>query len=279
MESHEEAYEKTRGKINYVEVGREARQGVVLNRFRITGFDEDIPGLAAHHPAGPSGKLILFLHGLGGSKEDVLYFKAFVEKFGFSIMAVDARGHGERKLDPEKIRPELLIEYLGKTIVDNRLAIDIAFRNHWVEEGKLILAGASMGGILGGVVAGVHKRVSGAALYVPGGDLVEIIFESKVPVLVELRSKIPPELLNLVKPFLAPVDPINYVDKISPRPFLIQLGKHDDIVPFKSGVKLFEKAGEPKKLVLHDSGHSIPVDKAIDETVNWLRENFPQLMV
>ncbi|MGB9718712.1 MAG: alpha/beta hydrolase, partial [Thermoproteota archaeon] len=160
-----------------------------------------------------------------------------------------------------------------------RLAIDIAFRNHWVEEGKLILAGASMGGILGGVVAGVDKRISGAALYVPGGDLVEIMSESKVPVLVELRSKVPPELLNLVKPFLARVDPINYVDKISPRPLLIQLGKHDDIVPFKNGVKLFEKAGEPKKLVLHDSGHSIPVDKAIDETVNWLRENFPQLMV
>ena len=166
MESHEEAYEKARGKINYVEVGREATGGAVLNRFRIIGFDEDIPGLAAHRPAGPSGKLMLFLHGLGGSKEDVLYFKAFVEKFGFSIMAVDARGHGGRKLDLEKIRPELLIEYLGKTIVDNRLAIDIAFRNHWVKEGKLILAGASMVGILGGVVVGGVRMDCGGEFFI-----------------------------------------------------------------------------------------------------------------
>lgn len=279
MESHEEAYEKARGKIDYVEISREVGKGVALNRFKIIGYDEDIPGLAVHHPAGPSGKLLLFLHGLGGSKEDALYFRAFVENMGFSIMAVDARGHGERKLSLENIKPELIIEYLGKTIVDNRLAIDIAFRNRWVEEGKLILAGASMGGILGGVLAGVDKRISGAVLYVPGGDLVEIMSESNVPMLVELRSKVPRELLSLVKPVLEPVDPINYIDKVSPRPLLIQLGKHDDIVPFKNGMKLFEKAKEPKQLVVHDSGHALPVDKAVDETVNWLRKNFPQLMV
>ncbi|MBO3797725.1 MAG: alpha/beta hydrolase [Candidatus Brockarchaeota archaeon] len=278
MESHEEAYEKARGKIDYVEISKEVKE-VVLNRFKIIGYDEDIPGLAVHHPAGPSRKLLLFLHGLGGSKEDVLYFKTFVENFGFSIMAIDARGHGDRKLNPENFKPELLIEYLGKTIVDNRLAIDISFRNHWVEEGKLILTGASMGGILGGVLAGVDKRISGAVLYVPGGDLVEILSKSNVPMLVELRRKVPPELINFVKPLLAPVDPINYIDKVSPRPLLIQLGKHDDIVPFKNGMKLFEKAKEPKQLVVHDSGHALPVDKAVEETVNWLRKNFPQLMV
>jgi hypothetical protein len=42
-------------------------------------------------------------------------------------------------------------------------------------------------------------------------------------------------------------------------------------------MKLFEKAKEPKRLVLHESGHSIPFDKAIEETVNWLRESLPHL--
>jgi len=279
MESHEEAYEKARGKIDYIEASRIVENGVVLNRFKIIGYDEDIPGLVVHHPAGPSGKLLLFLHGLGGSKEDALYFKKLVENFSFSIMAVDARGHGERKLDLENMKLELIIEYLSKTIVDNRLAIDIAFRNHWVEEGKLILAGASMGGILGGVVAGVDKRVSGAVLYVPGGELVEIIFESNVPMLVRLRSRVSPELLSFAKLVLASVDPINYIDKVSPRPLLIQLGKYDDIVPFKNGMKLFEKAKEPKKLVVHDSGHALPIDRTINETINWLKKNFPHLLI
>ncbi len=278
MKTHEETYEEANKKIDCIVVDKKVKEGMVLKRFKIIGYDENIPGLIAHHLAGPSRKLLLFLHGLGGSKEDILVFEEFVKNLGFSIMAIDARGHGERKLDLAGLQPELILEYLSKTIVDNRLAIDIAFRNHWVEEGKLILAGASMGGILGGVVAGVDRRVSGAVLYVPGGDLAEIIVESNEPTLVNLRSKIPSQLLSLVKPILAPVDPINYVDKISPRPLLIQLGKYDDIVPFKNGMKLFEKAKEPKQLVLHDTGHSIPIDKAIAETVNWIRKNFSHLL-
>ncbi|MEM2930064.1 MAG: alpha/beta hydrolase [Thermoproteota archaeon] len=279
MKTHEEAYEEACRKIDCVTVDKKVWNEMVLNRLKIIGYDEDIPCLFAHHPSGPSGKLLLFLHGLGGCKDDAPYFGDFAKNLGFSIMAVDARGHGERKLNLMDLKPELIPEYLSKTIVDNRLAIDIAFRNHWVEEGKLILAGASMGGILGGVIAGVDRRVSGAVLYVPGGDLAEIILESNEPTLVNFRSKIPSQLLPLVKPILSPVDPINYVDKISPRPLLIQLGKHDDIVPFKNGMKLFEKAKEPKQLVVHDSGHALPFDKAVEETVNWLRKNFPQLMI
>jgi pimeloyl-ACP methyl ester carboxylesterase len=274
MKTHIEEYEEAYLKIGCTIVSKSIKERTVLNIFRIKGYDEDVPGLIAHGEAGPSGKLLLFLHGLGGRKEDALGLEVFLKRFGFSIMAVDARGHGDRGVDLMNLNPELIIEYLNKTIVDNRLAIDTAFRNGWVKEGKLILAGVSMGGILGGVVAGVDKRVSGAALYVPGGDLAEIISNSREPTLVEIRHKIPSFALLLAKSMLAPVDPINYIDKISPRPLLIQLGKYDDVVPFKNGMKLFEKAKEPKQLVVHNSGHALPFDKAVDETVNWLRKNF-----
>ncbi|MEM2940407.1 MAG: alpha/beta hydrolase [Thermoproteota archaeon] len=279
MKTHEEEYEEAGRKISCVTVSKSERRGLVLNMFKIKGYDEDIPGLIAYNEEGPSGKLLIFLHGLGGRKEDALELEVFLKRFGFSIMAVDARGHGERNVDIMMLKPERIMEYLNKTVVDNRLAIDVAFRNRWVEEGKLILAGASMGGILGGVVAGVDKRISGVALYVPGGDLAEIISNSSEPTLVEIRHKIPSFALLLAKSMLAPVDPINYIDKISPRPLLIQLGKHDDVVPFKNGMKLFEKAKEPKQLIVYDSGHALPFDKAIDETINWLKKNFPPLMI
>lgn len=144
MKTHEEAYEEARRKVDYVMVGEKVGKEMVLNRFRIIGYDEEIPGLIASRPSGPSGKLLLFLHGLGGSKEDALCFEDFAKNLGFSIMAVDARGHGERKVDLTGLKPESMLEYLSKTIVDNRLAIDIAFRNHWVEEGKLILIGLTL---------------------------------------------------------------------------------------------------------------------------------------
>lgn len=279
MKTHEEEYEEVRRKIDSLMISKSEKEELVLNMFRIRGYDEDVPGLFIHSQKGPSGKLMLFLHGLGGCKEDALAHEAFVKNLGFSIMAIDARGHGERNLELLSIPPERIVDYLKKTIVDNRLAIDVAFRSNWVEEGKLILAGVSMGGILGGVLAGVDKRVSGAVLYVPGGDLVEIMSKSSEPTLVNFRRKVPSFLLSLAKPMLSQVDPINYIDKISPRPLLIQLGENDNVVPFKNGMKLFEKAKEPKQLVVHDSGHALPIDKAIDETVNWLKKNFMQLMI
>ncbi|MGQ9691163.1 MAG: alpha/beta hydrolase family protein [Thermoproteota archaeon] len=278
MKAHEKEYEEARQKIDYTIVSRKEKEGMILNFFKIMGYDEDIPGFLAYNKAGPSGKMLLFIHGLGGRKEDVLFFENFMKTFDFSIMAIDARGHGERKIDLVTVQSELMLEYLNKTVVDNRLAIDIAFRGDWVEEGKLILAGVSMGGILGGVIAGVDDRVSGAVLYVPGGDLMGIISNSKVEMLVEIRRRIPSFALSLIKPMLASVDPINYIDRISPRPLLIQLGKYDDIVPFENGMKLFEKAKEPKKLVVHDSGHALPLENAIEETINWMRVNFPSLI-
>ncbi|MGB9806856.1 MAG: alpha/beta hydrolase, partial [Thermoproteota archaeon] len=271
MNNHEEEYEKARGRVNCKMLSKVEREEMVLSTFRIIGYDEEIPGLIAQNKFETADKLILFLHGLGGKKEDSLAFRTFLRDFEFSIMAIDARGHGERKKDFMSLQPETMVSYWNKTIVDNRLAIDIAFRNGWVKEGKLILAGVSMGGILGGVVAGVDKRVSGTILYVPGGDLAEVISNSTIGRSIPLSTL----ALPFIRTMLASVDPINYVDKISPRPLLIQLGKYDNVVPFKNGMKLFEKAKEPKQLIVHDSGHAIPVDKAIEETINWMKKNFP----
>jgi dipeptidyl aminopeptidase/acylaminoacyl peptidase len=274
MNNHEKEYEEVKEKVDCKVISKVEKEEMVLSTFRIIGYDEETPGLIAQNKFETSDKLILFLHGLGGKKEDSLAFRIFLRDFGFSIMAIDARGHGERQIDFMSLQPEIMLSYWNETIVDNRLAIDVAFRKGWVKEGKLILAGVSMGGILGGVVAGVDKRVSGVILYVPGGDLVEAISNSTI------GRSVPPSVLTLpfVRTMLASVDPINYVDKISPRPLLIQLGKYDDVVPFKNGMKLFEKAKEPKQLIVHDSGHSIPADKAIEKTIDWMKNNFPQLM-
>ena len=279
MESHEEEYkEKSSKNLKASSVKREERDGLLLEWFKIDGqLGEQIPTLLVHKLTGLSGKLVIFLHGLGGCKEDALYLREVAELFGFSILAVDARRHGERKSDIAGISPTEILSGLSGTIVDNRLPIDIALQNKWAEQGKIILPGGSMGGILGGVTAGVDKRISGAVLYVPGGDLPEILAKSKYSLVVQVRQGIPGFVFKVFRSQLAAVDPINYVDKISPRPLLIQLGMHDDIVPFECGMKLFDKANEPKQLVVHDSGHDLPREKAAYETIQWMKRNFPSL--
>jgi len=279
MKAHEEQYEEDRRRNLRFSAGKEdVAEGHVRKWLKIEREgDEPVPCLLVHKPPAPSGKLMLFLHGLDGRKEDALDIMTMADPLDFSALAIDARMHGERKGDMSKVGPTDILAGFSKTIVDNRLALDVAFQQGWALPGKVVLAGVSMGGILGGVVAGVDQRIMGAALLVPGGDLAGILAESKHPMVAQFRGRIPGFVLRAIGGQLANVDPINYVDKIAPRPLLIQLGKHDIFVPFENGMKLFEKAKEPKDLVVHDSGHELPMDRAAAETVQWITKRLPNL--
>jgi len=280
MMNHEEQYEEERRQPHQSSVTREGGRGqFIFKWFRIdTNGREQIPGLLVRGPTSPHNKSLLFVHGLGGSKEDVVYFGEVAESLGFSMLAIDARRHGERR---STITGASAIDLLGDfsgTIVDNRIAVDVAVQNGWAQEGKIILVGTSMGGVFGGVIAGVDRRISGAALHVAGGDLVEILAKSKHPIVSQISSGIPKFMFTLFKGQIATLDPINYIGRMSPRPLLLQLGRHDDFVPYETGMKLYDKAKEPKDLVVHDSGHDLPKDKAMSEIIRWIGKRFPDLL-
>ena len=71
------------------------------------------------------------------------------------------------------------------------------------------------------------------------------------------------------------------VDKIAPRPILFITTDDDRLVPPEESYALYEKAGEPKKLVtLKGFGHyEVYVEPAfsqvMDETVAWFRQHLP----
>ena len=71
------------------------------------------------------------------------------------------------------------------------------------------------------------------------------------------------------------------VDKIAPRPVLFITTDEDRLVPPEESVSLYEKAGEPKKLVtLKGYGHyEVYVEPAfsegMDPTVTWVQAYMP----
>jgi pimeloyl-ACP methyl ester carboxylesterase len=141
--NHEEQYEEERRKPHRSSIIREEARGqFTFKWFRIdVSGREPIPGLFVHRPVEPHNRSLLFLHGFGGSKEDVVNFMEVAESLGFSMLAIDARGHGDRKSAFMGTPAQELLGYLGGSVVDNRIAIDMASRNGWVvvEEGELIL--------------------------------------------------------------------------------------------------------------------------------------------
>ena len=71
------------------------------------------------------------------------------------------------------------------------------------------------------------------------------------------------------------------VDKISPRPLLLIAGGDDRLVPPEDCKSLFEKAGEPKKIVVlpgvgHYEVYTPPAfDDVMRETILWFEKYMP----
>jgi len=70
--------------------------------------------------------------------------------------------------------------------------------------------------------------------------------------------------------YISIIDPINYVEMISPRPLLMINAENDDIVPPITSRLLFKAAKEPKEIIWYPTKHhSLPVEKAYPDGIRW----------
>jgi fermentation-respiration switch protein FrsA (DUF1100 family) len=69
------------------------------------------------------------------------------------------------------------------------------------------------------------------------------------------------------------VSPIDYVGDIAPRPLLLVHGSNDDLVDVSQVYRLYDRAGEPKELVIVEgAGHRLRHDeRAMAVVIDWLR--------
>ncbi|HUW45423.1 MAG TPA: alpha/beta hydrolase, partial [Dehalococcoidia bacterium] len=68
------------------------------------------------------------------------------------------------------------------------------------------------------------------------------------------------------------ITPINWIDKISPRPLLLAHGDADELIPLEHAQKLYQKAKEPKELkIIPGAKHKMRLEKAAMAFVlDWL---------
>ena len=88
-----------------------------------------------------------------------------------------------------------------------------------------------------------------------------------------IRDKdFPPSMEEWRKGFET-VTPINWVDRISPRPLLVIHGDEDELIPLEHAQMLYQKAREPKELkIIPGARHRMRVEKAaMDFALDWLK--------
>ncbi|MGQ9545812.1 MAG: alpha/beta hydrolase [Dehalococcoidia bacterium] len=69
------------------------------------------------------------------------------------------------------------------------------------------------------------------------------------------------------------VSPIQWIDKVSPRPLLLVHGDADELIPLEHAYKLYQKAKQPKELkIIPGAKHRMRLEKAaMDFVVDWLK--------
>lgn len=69
------------------------------------------------------------------------------------------------------------------------------------------------------------------------------------------------------------VRPIEHVAEIAPRPLLLVHGNQDETVDVSHAHRLYDKAGEPKQLIIIDgAGHGLRQDeRAVSIVIDWLK--------
>ncbi len=217
---------------------------------------------------------VLLMHGSGGDK-DVNYIHGISEALvrrGFITLSIDAQYRGDR-VKPGRVNDIKPDSYNWRdawvqTVIDLRRAIDYLETRPDVDKSRIGYLGVSMGGILGGILGGVEERVACFALVVPGGGFVDLA--KNIDKFPNLKAHWPiapnPAVMKRVEEIANVADPIYFVGRIAPRPLLIVVAKHDELIPPEASTAFINAAHADEATQVHrvESGHVPPTQTVFD---------------
>ena len=163
---------------------------------------------------------------------------------------------------------------------DLRAALDFLYSLEETDKARICLLGFSGGAAVSVYVAAHDPRVSSVVTCACPADFRSLP-QRETPLdtiqrfrqIGAIRDKdFPPSIEEWQRGFET-ISPINWVDKISPRPLLLVHGDADELIPLEHARRLYQKAKEPKELkIIPGAKHKMRLEKAaMDFVVAWLK--------
>jgi uncharacterized protein len=213
---------------------------------------------------------ILFMHGAPGDHRKMIPEAEGTARRGAVALLIDAPFARPGRPDPmplhfnDRDRADAV-----QLIVDLRRGIDILTARRDVDPKRLGYLGISFGGAMGGLLAGVEKRIAAYALVVGDGGVVSHFTGPDVR--DSPLERMPPEQAKRWLAAMEPVQPIYFVGRAAPAQLLFQNGRQDNVVP-PSHAKAYQDAGsQPKTIRWYDAGHTLN-DQAVRDRDDWLAQ-------
>ena len=213
--------------------------------------------------------LVLLLHGWSGSKDNWYEDKNITNGgmmrkallgAGYAVLALDAAAHGERssEIDYQHVNPFddpkapprrnyfTFPEITVQTVKDYRRALDYMAQRDEIDIKRVGLVGYSMGGMDSFYLLSAEPRIKMAVACVP----------------------------PLSSPAYGPTTPIDYTWGIGPKPFLMLMGRKDDMYEAAKVDASYHQyiEGPNTKLIWYDQGHKLtPV--YVPDALAWVKQN------
>ena len=173
------------------------------------------------------------------------------------------------------------LDILGWTR-DLKAAINYLWALPEVDRSHLSLLGFSAGGAVSIYVASQDKRVSSIVTCASPAEFTFLTEVDKPESVIGrfrsigmIRDKtFPPSIEEWLGGFKL-VSPIKYVAEITPRPLLLMHGGQDTTVDVSHAYKLYERAGEPKQIIIVDGAeHRLRQnERAMAIALDWLKSH------
>jgi hypothetical protein len=138
-----------------------------------------------------------------------------------------------------------------------------------VDPERIAYLGVSYGGAMGGLLAGIEKRLQAYVLIVGDGGLVTHVTnpENRTMPLNEFSEEYGAWIDSMW-----PIEPIHYVNHASPAPLLFQNAVRDQYVNVEDAIRYQDTASEPKQVIWYDSEHWPLPDEVIVDNAKWLQQ-------
>lgn len=235
-----------------------------------TATDRHIPVLSLTAANAKAGPKVILMHGLGGTKESMLFDLYAVAQTGMTGVAIDMRLHGERP-DASRLDATLEADFMsGMQQVVYGSAEDVgALLDDWqAEPGSVGFLGISTGGMVGHVLAANERRIGAMACCISSPDWLTASPEHAI------------SAESVAGQMLAAISPVNHADSYPPLPLYMANGLVDDIVTAHGSILLEERLrplyeadgmGERIKLVLYPELGHVYLPEMRDQSIAWIQ--------
>jgi alpha-beta hydrolase superfamily lysophospholipase len=180
---------------------------------------------------------LVILHGAGSRKENHADFARAASEYGWAALAFDQRGHGE---SDDEMTPAAFADV-------TRMARLLA-SSDGVDGSRLCARGSSMGGWLAIHSAATSEAIAGVIAICPAGEqgMLRALRRGEL----EMRADVP-----ALEAWLSEHDVRDAVELMGDKPLLLIHARGDEQIPYTWSEELYERAAEPRKLIVLPGGH------------------------